>query len=578
MHTDDQALTTTERIRTSIQQGESHFREFKTAFEGPPQDKRPRDPAAVRRDIAEALVAFANADGGELFIGVEDHGGITGIPHTERSVEKFLQAPTTNVLDSTPLQGVVRARVRTEGKLVLFFAVEKSTSYIHQTSDGRCLQRRDRETRPISSDELLIERAEQRSREYDRQYVDGATVADLDVSLLAQLVQALGGGLSPEKALQLVELAEYAAGRVRLRRAALLLFAKEIQRWHPRSQVRIFRVHGTEARAGSEYNVEELETATGAVVALVAEAWDALRPHLSRTVYTRGLFESRITYPDDACFEALVNAIAHRDYSNEGRAIEIAILDDRLEIRSPGGLLSNVTLQGLTELRGVHQSRNAFIARGLRELGVMREMGEGMRRIFELFRQNDLVDPMLSPASESFSIEFFHRSVFSQAAQRWLAAFERFNLTGDERKVVLLGRDGAVFSAQDVMNTLRISDTEEYRVVVEGLQLKGLLESTMTQTQVTNAAKQQRGRGRDIGSARRRVPRYRIRDPLKAEVYLSELTRAVRSRSTHDAGLTGPQQEAIRKSLSPDSPYRTTQMVRVLQALDLIDEARRMRR
>ena len=78
----EEVLSLIQRAKNSISLGESHFREFKTALEGRPGQKRPRKPAAICSEIGEALVAFANADGGELFIGVEDDGTITGLKHT----------------------------------------------------------------------------------------------------------------------------------------------------------------------------------------------------------------------------------------------------------------------------------------------------------------------------------------------------------------------------------------------------------------------------------------------------------------------------------------------------------------
>lgn len=565
-------LSNTERVLASISQGESHFREFKTALAGPPGEKRPRDPKAIRRDIGEALVAFANADGGELLLGVEDDGQVTGVPHSPEVVESFFDAPRTNILASTPLATPWRARVEIKGMLVLILAVDKGTRFIHQTSDGRCLQRRDRETVPIAVASIAIERRERLSREYDRAFVDGATLADLDAGLVERLINSVGTGLSAEKALQLIELSEYAAGRVRLRRAALLLFASPVQRWHPRCEVRIVRVAGTEMLSGPNYNVEEVETVTAPVLALLPDAWDALRPHLSRTVYAGGVFQSRISYPDDACLEALVNAIAHRDYSDEGRAIEVALYDDRLEVRSPGGLLSNVSLDGLRELRGVHQSRNAFVARALREAGVMREMGEGMRRIFQLLRQNDLVDPELYAGADVFTITLFHKSVYSQAAQRWLASFDRFNLSRRERQVVLLAREADRLSPNDIMSAAGISDTEDYRALVESLQLKGLLVSELSKSQINNLAV--RKRRESPARARRNVPRYAIRSAPAADAYLSELVRAVR-------GIGGSQPltpETIRNlqgKLSKDSPYNQATLARSLLELGIIDADRR---
>ena len=60
----------------------------------------------------------------------------------------------------------------------------------------------------------------------------------------------------------------------------------------------------------------------------------------------------------------------------------VKIFDDRLEILSPGKLLSSISIQDLEELKGVHQSRNTYIARVLRESGYIRELGEGIKRIF----------------------------------------------------------------------------------------------------------------------------------------------------------------------------------------------------
>ena len=72
--TDEVALVLIERVRNNIQLGESYVREFKSAFEGPPQDKRPRPLKEMLREIGEQLVGFANLDGGDLLISVEDDG------------------------------------------------------------------------------------------------------------------------------------------------------------------------------------------------------------------------------------------------------------------------------------------------------------------------------------------------------------------------------------------------------------------------------------------------------------------------------------------------------------------------
>jgi len=384
---DPDILRISDRIALAIELGESHFREFKSALEGPPNNRRARDPRGVCEDIAKTLVAFANADGGELLIGVEDGREVTGISYKAEVIEMLRRAPTTHVHKDTPLPRPHIVLADYKGERVLYFSVPKGASYVYLTSDGKCLQRRDLESVPIPSEHITMSRAEVASREYDRQFVDGAQVSDLDQALVAKVSADIANGISNEKLLQHLELAEFDGYQLRLRRAALLLFAHTPNRWHPRLQVRVLQIKGTDLKAGENYNVLVDDEVTTNIVSLVEASWELLRPQLTETRFSKdAVFRSQIMYPELACREALVNAIAHRDYNIEGRGIEVRVYTDRLEIISPGGLMSAIKLEDLSSLRGFHQSRNSLISRVLREVGYMRELGEGMRRMFELMK------------------------------------------------------------------------------------------------------------------------------------------------------------------------------------------------
>lgn len=533
--------------------GESQFREFKSALQGLPALKGPRPARDIRRDICETLVGFANADGGELYVGVEDDGTVTGIPHGVADVASFVEATRDGVHKDTPMPPPRISRIDLDGKLVLAFTVTKSIDNIILTSAGRCLQRRDRETVPVAFHTIQFERREQLSRGYDRRYVDGPGVDALDPALLLTVAKDVAPSFSSEKLLQLLDLADFDGVAVKLRQAALLLFAKEVSRWHPRCQVRVLRVAGTELKTGREYNVVRDEVIVGNILTLLVTSWEAVRPHLIQTrLESSGLFEERITYPDAACREALTNAIAHRDYSDEGRGIEVYVFDDRMEVKSPGALLSTVTVDDLKALKGTHESRNPILARGLREVGYMREIGEGVRRIFLLMKENDLIEPELRSEADSFSITLHHESIFSERDQRWLEGFEALHLTPEEMKVVLLGRNGVPFSTQQVIDLLGIVDTEHWRSLVEGMQLKGLVQST----------------GRKA-SGNRNVPRFRIRDPRDCQRDVAELVKAVGGRRQ----LTGREVQAIKEGLSPDNFFATEgrAITRSLVLLKLIE-------
>ena len=145
-----------ERIALAITLGESHFREFKSALEGPINARRPRATKDICDDIANTLVAFANADGGELIVGVEDNGEVSGVPHNPEHVETMLAAPRARVHRSAPLPSPRTLSIDYNGLTILYFAVPKGTEHVHHTSQGRCLQRKDRDSLSIASGSVVI--------------------------------------------------------------------------------------------------------------------------------------------------------------------------------------------------------------------------------------------------------------------------------------------------------------------------------------------------------------------------------------------------------------------------------------
>ncbi|GHT83581.1 ATP-dependent DNA helicase RecG [Spirochaetia bacterium] len=500
----EELLKLKERIDIAIEIGESYYREFKSAFEGPSGNKKPRDTKDVCYDIAKTIVAFANADGGELFIGIEDNNVITGLPYSDEKISLILMAPKNNIMAETPVPLKRASLVEYNDKKIAYFSVEKGSKYVHLTAKGECFQRKDKYSVPTASESIRFAREEEISREYDRQFADLANINDLDLGLIGSVSQEIFKSMSPEKFLQYLELAEFDGNRLRLRKAALLLFAKHPTKWHPRNQVRILRVKGTEEKTGENFNVEELGETNGNIFTLYEKSWELLRPNLTETRLSKdGIFKTQIIYPELACREALINAITHRDYSLEGRGIEIKIFDDRLEILSPGKLLSSITIKDLEELKGLHQSRNAYIARVLREFGYIKELGEGIKRIFELMRSNDLIKPKIESPNKSFIITLFYKFIYTKEEKIWLDYFEKFNLTKEQKTVVRLGLNGRLVSSKEIFDAVGIVSEDFYRQLIESLRKMGILISKLNQSQVTYQK-------RHYKDSRKAVPRFQI--------------------------------------------------------------------
>ena len=163
-----------------------------------------------------------------------------------------------------------------------------------------------------------------------------------------------------------------------------------------------------------------------------------------------------------------------------------------MEVRNPGALLSSISIEDLERLDGVHQSRNASTTRVLREVGYMRELGEGMRRMFELMRQNELTPPELATDSNSFCVILRHNTIYTEAQTLWLDQFTSFDLNREQKAIVVLGLDGNLVAPQDIWDSLGIVDTEHYRQLIDSLQKVGLIRSAIPKAKAQRIANQKR--------------------------------------------------------------------------------------
>lgn len=500
-----EALGIIERVQLSIQIGESHYREFKSALEGPPSDKKARPLKDVRDNIAKTLVAFANADGGELLVGVEDDGVVTGLPYNDDQIDVLKNAYKTNVHADTPLPTPMVGVIELSGRKVLYFNIVKGEQYAYLTSDGRCLKRMDLESVPVSSEKIKAERLEIESRTWDRQVEHGLTLADLNIDLIREISTQIAYGVTPEKCLQHLGLADFTPSGLKLKKAAALLFAKEVRNYHPGCFVRIMTINGQEKRSGEAYNVVKDDIVANNVLELIESSWDrlsyALTMHTALTESAK--FQQSYLYPQIACREALINAIVHRNYAIQGRGIEVNLYKDRLEIISPGSLLSTVSLTDIRGLKGVHESRNPLVARVLREVGYVREMGEGIRRIFDVMRSSSLAEPEFQSDDNNFSVTLFHRSMYDPKVKLWLSQFEEYKLTEAQTAVLALGCEGKEFSTQDIIERLGLVDTDKVREIITPLRQLHLVENTLTDNQAYSFSKKNR-------VPKRSVPRWKV--------------------------------------------------------------------
>lgn len=470
-------------VRALAAGGESYYVEFKSAWTYDGEGRAAGDIKALARYVGESVVGFGNADGGDLLVGVEDSGALTGIPPAwgETQVQFLFNAVRTQVLSEIDV-GVQVSEVEVDGRQILLFRIpEYSFEELH-TADGRCLRRDRARFVPVSAKQIRSRRSH-RSGDvaWESEPVVAADLSDLDLDLLNWLRSNPSPGTpmprrsdadprlrrqsSPDLQMSLFttpatnlgafdsvlpmlrywNLVEQRNGTAILRRAALLLFALEPLRWHPNARIRIRRSLGEEPGFGANLRTREFE-ARGPIATALPEAIRILSNELERESKTNTLFSTTQLLPSEAVEECVVNAVAHRNYAIDGQAIEVVLYPDRVEFRSPGRLPDPITLNDLRTQSRVHRSRNPIVMRVLRDLGWTRDQGEGIARIFGSMRQVELHEPELEEKADTFIVRLSTRSRYDPGLQAWIASYGPFGLRPDERRylVELRATDGAL--------------------------------------------------------------------------------------------------------------------------------------
>jgi len=346
------------------------------------------------KKIQKLAVAFANADGGELVVGISDDKDEPDIPkrwHGTAKLEDFnglLQAlfEVTPSLDVT--YEILTSPTRTGSALRV--AVEK-TAAVHQTSDGTVYQRHGAQSLPIDDPQRVTELA----------FAKGA------VSFEDQLLKDVPPEQIVESAELRVFLSDYSPKTDPLefcinqnlldyrtwapRVASVLLFHPNPSAINPRKcAVKITRYETREDEPEREHLGPQF-TIEGPLYRVIHDSIAKIQEIMeSVTIWTtEGLTNAK--YPPESIWEILVNAVIHRDYAISDDT-QVLIFDNRIEVLSPGRLPGYVTVTNILDAR---YSRNTKIVRTLNRYKQPpnRDMGEGLDTAFQKMKEWGLRDP-----------------------------------------------------------------------------------------------------------------------------------------------------------------------------------------
>lgn len=415
-----------------LSQPEGQFLERKSCYRRDVQPPSPRLIREVARDAAEALVAFANSDGGTLLVGVEDDGTITGIP-PRYHLNNFTRQVRDMIVPPLAFQS---QEVVVHDERVWIFEVDWSPE-VHRLTDGRYLLRVGSSNQPFDAAKIHAIKESRLQRTTEMQILSEATLTDLDETLIRELAERVSLNGSSEQVLLHYRLAERRERSLRLTLAAVLLFGRDPARWHPRCGVRFIRWRGTERRTGAELNIQKQVRLEEPLPRLIQKTHELLQQQIpERQPLVDLLFEERFVYPVFAWQEAVVNAIAHRDYALQGNEIEIHLFDDRLEFWSPGTLVEPVSLESLRRGERVHASRNPRIVRVLTDFGYMRELGEGIPRMLEVMQREGLRPPEFRVEGGRFVLTLYSEPLYRPETMRWFRQFEGLGLSHNQLRLL----------------------------------------------------------------------------------------------------------------------------------------------
>ncbi len=374
---------TADEILALLQQGTGQEIDFRTE-------------RASARTLAGSLVALANASGGVVLVGVGPKSArVLGLKDAEAARDKALEAA---FLTDPPLIIPLPEVVTVDDKDVLVITVPPGLPHVYSLR-GKYLIRVGAQNKPLAPKRLrrlIIERGE---ISFESLVPRGATLGDIDLDKAERYLASLEGMSTPT-----VEEALYNRGCLvregegyRPTNAGVLLFGIKPERFVKSDEIIVARYAGREM--SDEFVREDIR---GTLPDQIRRAEAFLVSNMKRGVRLVSLErEEQVEYPVKAVREAIVNAVAHRDYSIRGDEIRVFMFSDRIEFYSPGRLPGHVTVDNIVEERF---SRNEVIVQVLADMGFIEHLGYGIDRMIKLMRDYGLPAPRFQETAGGFRV------------------------------------------------------------------------------------------------------------------------------------------------------------------------------
>lgn len=384
------------------------------------------------KGLSDTFAAMAMTTGGLVVIGIDDDRRLTGA-RLEQDVYDGVMTAGHDVEVSLNTH-----ELRVDGVPVVLIDVPAVTGRLVTTPSGRVLRRVGSSNHPLRGDALarFVRAVTLHPREDDA--VPGAA-AEVDLDVLNQLLAAQKRRRATRrtalKSMADLGLAVERAGVLVPTVAGVVLVGASPDAHIKGARVQFVDRQGASSRTGAS---RARHTLSAPLPRLVEDLVALIENSGERHEAVVGLRREVIpVFPREVLREALLNALAHRDYQLSGGTVDVTLFGDRLEVRSPGGLAGHVTLENI---RDEHFSRNSRLMGALKSLELVDEFGEGVDRMYEGMAGRLLPDPTWSATDASVTVVLRSESPVSLDDQVWLSMLSATQMTADERRVLVQAR------------------------------------------------------------------------------------------------------------------------------------------
>ncbi len=346
--------------------------------------------------LADEIIGMLNADGGIIVLGISDEGAIQDLNEMdtellrryEKVCHEFIMPPAHVEIEKVTFP---------DGELVFLYHVFPTYENMYSRNDKGVekVYKRivDSNSGPLSNDEIEKLRHDKFLRKYEEQICIDFSETDLDASMLERYKSHLKYDGDASELLEKRGLVKMERGKIKYKYACVLLFAEDPSKYISSASLRYVRYDGRAPKAGVHYNVIKDERFEGNIPTIIDNIKRFMAGALDDFYYLEmksGRFKKISEYPEGAWLEGVVNALFHRSYNLDGDCVMIKHYDDRLEISNSGPLPAQVTVHNIRKKR---YSRNPRLGRVLSDMGYVRELNEGVNRIYESMEESMLSQP-----------------------------------------------------------------------------------------------------------------------------------------------------------------------------------------